>query len=79
MEPTAFFASDPAICGGQWVIRGTRVPVRTILASLAEGAGIEDIRRDFPTVSEEAIRDVIRFAAASAEEDVPAPAVPTVA
>jgi hypothetical protein len=31
---------DPQICGGQPVIKGTRVTLRTVLASLAEGAGI---------------------------------------
>lgn len=68
---------DPCVCGGEPVLRGTRVTLRTILASLAEGASVEEIRRGFPTVSEEAIRAVIAFAAASAEEDLPLPAVPS--
>ena len=36
-----------------------------------------EIRADFPTVSHEALRAVIAFAAASAEEDLPVPALPT--
>jgi uncharacterized protein (DUF433 family) len=44
------------------VIAGTRVPLRTVLASLAEGDRIEDILADFPTLTEEAIRAVIAFA-----------------
>jgi len=67
-------ANDPAICGGQPVIRGTRVLVRTILGYLAHGESTDAIRRDFPTVSEEDIRAVIAFAAAAASEDLPAPA-----
>ena len=59
------------ICGGEPVIRGTRVPLKTILASLAEGASIEEILADFPTVTAENLRAVIAFAAASAEEDMP--------
>ena len=43
---------DPRVCSGEPVIRGTRVLLRTILASLAEGASIEDILADFPTLSE---------------------------
>ena len=43
---------DPAICGGEPVVRGTRVTVRTILASLAEGAWIDEILADFPTLTE---------------------------
>ena len=70
---------DPRICGGTPVIKGTRVPVRTILASLAEGASIEDILEDFPTLTERDVRAVIAFAAASAEEDLPTTAVPILA
>ena len=62
---------DVKICGGEPVIKGTRVTVRTILASLAEGDTITEILRDFSTLSEEDVRAVIAFAAASAEEDLP--------
>ena len=64
-------ARDPKICGGAPVVRGTRVTIRTILASLAEGATASEILADFPSLSEEDIRAVIAFAAASAEEDLP--------
>jgi uncharacterized protein (DUF433 family) len=50
--------------------------VRTILASLAEGAWIDEILVDFPTLNEAQVRAVIAFAAASAEEDMPVPHVP---
>jgi uncharacterized protein (DUF433 family) len=73
------FQRDPAICGGQAVIRGTRVTLRTVLASLAEGATIEEILADFPTLTERDVRAVIAFAAASAEEDLPIPEIPKVA
>ncbi len=42
------FSRDPKICGGQLIIKGTRIPVRTILASLAEGGSIVEILDDFP-------------------------------
>ncbi len=71
--------SDPGICGGQPVIKGTRVLLRTILASLAEGDSVESILGSFPSLSEEDVRAVIAFAAASAEEDIPSPPVPRVA
>src|SRR5579859_5346790 len=32
---------DPSICGGQPVFRGTRVTLRSVLASLADGDSIE--------------------------------------
>ena len=67
---------DPEICGGEAVIRGTRVTIRTILGSLAEGDSTTDILADFPSLTEEDIRAVIAFAAAAAEDDIPVPAVP---
>jgi uncharacterized protein (DUF433 family) len=76
MRTEQAFERRPDICGGQPIIRGTRVPLRTVLASLAEGASIEEIVADFPTVSAEQVRAVIAFAAASAEEDLPVPGIP---
>ncbi len=67
---------DPKICGGEPVIRDTRVTLRTVLASLADGDGVEDILRDFPTLTKRDVHAVIAFAAASAQEDLPTPGVP---
>jgi len=67
------------VCGGELVVKGTRVTVRTLLASLSEGARQEEILADFPTVSAEALRAVIAFAAASAGEDMPVSPVPAAA
>ena len=67
---------DPKICGGQPVFKGTRVTLRTVLASLAEGDSAEEILTDFPTLTAEDVRAEIAFAAASAEEDMPVPAIP---
>ena len=51
-------------CGGETVIRGTRVTLRTVLASLADGAAADEILADFPTLKTEDVRAVIAFAAA---------------
>ncbi len=67
---------DPDICGGEPVVRGTRVMLRTILASLAEGDSLEALLADFPTLTEDDVRAVIAFAAASAEEDLPLSEIP---
>jgi uncharacterized protein (DUF433 family) len=67
------------VCGGELVVRGTRVTVRTLLASLSEGATQEEILSDFPTVSAVALRAAIAFAATSAEEDMPVSAMPVAA
>jgi uncharacterized protein (DUF433 family) len=65
------FHRDRGICGGETVIRGTRVTLRTVLASLAEGATPAEIVEDFPTLTEGDVRAVIAFAAASTAEDLP--------
>jgi uncharacterized protein (DUF433 family) len=64
------------ICGGEPVFAGTRVTLRTVLASLADGDSIEAILSDFPSLQPEDIQAAIAFAAASAEEDLPVPEVP---
>jgi uncharacterized protein (DUF433 family) len=74
-----YITRDPAVCGGDPVVTGTRIPVRTVLASLAEGMAVEDLLQDFPTLTPEAVRAIIAFAAASAEEDLPIPAMPVLA
>jgi len=79
MDYNQFIVRDPRISGGEPVFKGTRVTLRTVLASLAEGAGIQDILADFPTLTEDHIRAAIAFAAASAQEDLPAPSLPKVA
>jgi uncharacterized protein (DUF433 family) len=72
------FERNPNVCGGQPVLRGTRVPLRTVLASLAEGASFDEIRKDFPTITEEHLRAVVAFAASSAQEDLPVPGLPSI-
>lgn len=68
---------DPKICAGEPVFRGTRVTLRTVLGSLAEGARVDEILTDFPSLSEDDVRAAIAFAAASAGEDLPVPGTPS--
>ncbi len=67
---------DPGICGGEPVFKDTRVTLRTVLASLAAGDSVEEILADFPSLKPEDLQAAIAFAAASAEEDLPLPALP---
>jgi uncharacterized protein (DUF433 family) len=67
---------DPKTCGGEPVFGGTRVTLRTVLASLAAGDTAKEILADFPSLKPEDIQAAIAFAAASAEEDLPVPEVP---
>lgn len=67
---------DQQVVGGEPVFKGTRVTLRTVLASLAEGARTAEILADFPTLSEEDVRAAIAFAATSAQEDLPLAELP---
>jgi len=72
MNYLQYIVRDPAVCGGEPTIKGTRVPVRTVLANLEDGMSVTNIVREFPILNEDAVRAVIAFAAALAEEDLPA-------
>ena len=78
MDYQDYIVRDPKTCGGEPFIKGTRVTLRTILASLAEGASFDELLEDFPTLSEKHVRAVIAFAAASAEEDLPLKSLPQI-
>ena len=52
----------PGKVSGQPVVRGTRILADTILEYADEGAPIDEIREDFPSLSAETIRALINFA-----------------
>lgn len=77
-RPDRRIVRDPEVWGGEPVFQGTRVTLRTVLASLAAGDSPEIILASFPSLSIEDIRAAIAFAAASAEEDLPSPSFPQI-
>jgi uncharacterized protein (DUF433 family) len=64
---------DPKIVGGEPVIRGTRVPVRTIAALIEDGESPEVMREDYPHVPEEAYAVAVLWAHANPRRGRPAP------
>jgi uncharacterized protein (DUF433 family) len=75
MDYEAHFVRDSGTCGGETVFRGTRVLLRAVLADLADGNGVAEILKDFPSLTEEQVRAAIAFAAAAARDDMPVPAL----
>ena len=64
---------DPDRVSGDWVFRGTRVPVRALFENLEDGAQVADFVAWFPGVTMEQVRAVLEHAAQSLEADsVPA-------
>ncbi len=62
--------ADPAICGGQVCIKGTRIPVSLILDMLAGGDTIEDLLRGYPTLSREDVTAALAYGARLAHERI---------
>ncbi len=54
---------DPQIMGGLPVVCGTRVPVYVILEQLEAGKAVEEILRDYPSLTAGSVRAAIHYAA----------------
>lgn len=59
---------DPQVCHGQACVKGTRIPVHQILLMLASGDTIEDLLREYPSVTRQDILACFGYAALLAEE-----------
>lgn len=59
---------DSQVMAGVPCIRGTRIPVATVVGMVAEGMSIEEILADYPQLDEEDVREALRFAAAAVDE-----------
>ena len=62
MKRSQVYHADPDILGGTPVFPGTRVPIDTLLVYLRKGKRIEDFRDDFPTVSYEQAKALLKLA-----------------
>lgn len=54
--------------GGVPCIRGTRIPVTTVVGMIAEGMTPQQVLADFPQLTDADIRDALRFAAAAVDQ-----------
>lgn len=53
---------DPAVCGGDPVIAGTRIPVRLIYVRVQAGDSVTSIQRAYPRLSPAQIHDALSYA-----------------
>ena len=70
MNWSEFISADPAVCHGKACVKGTRIPVSVVLDNLAEGLGMEELLASYPTLTEEAVRAVLAYAADLSHERV---------
>lgn len=59
---------DHTIMGGVPCIRGTRIPVTTVVGMVAEGMTVDEIVGDFAQLTVGDIQDALRYAAAAVDE-----------
>ncbi|AZS19915.1 MULTISPECIES: DUF433 domain-containing protein [unclassified Caulobacter] len=62
---------DPEILSGTPVIRGTRVPVYDVAASVAAGLSVSDILEGYPSLNEEKVELAVIFADATPQRGRP--------
>ena len=72
MDWRDYITVDPEVCHGKACIAGTRVPVSVVLDNLASGADADEIVKSYPSVSREAVRATVQYAAELANERVEA-------
>ncbi len=54
---------DPAVHHGEPCIRGTRIPVRIVVGSLADGYSADQIIAEYPQLTREDIQSSLAYAA----------------
>lgn len=65
-------AVDHLVMGGIPCIRGTRIPVATVVGLFAQGQSVDDILADYPTLEAADVVSALEFAAeAVAERQLP--------
>lgn len=62
--------SVPTILNGQPTIRGMRLTVRRVIEALAVWPNWDDLRREYPELEPEDIRQVLAYAARNLDESV---------
>ena len=62
---------DDRVMGGVPCIRGTRIPVTTVVGSLADGMTTNELLGDYPQLIRDDVADALRYAAAVVDEHEP--------
>ena len=65
-----YITVDASICHGKACIKGTRIPVSTILDNLAVGLTTDEILTSYPSLNSEAICATMAYAAELAREKI---------
>jgi uncharacterized protein (DUF433 family) len=70
MDWQNYITVDPNVCHGQACLKGTRIMVSVVLDNLAAGLTPDEILKSYPSLTREAIRATMIYAAELARERV---------
>lgn len=59
---------DHRVMGGVPCVRGTRIPVATVVSLIAEGSSAAEVVADYPQLDVEDVRAALQYAAATVRE-----------
>lgn len=59
---------DYRVMGGVPCVRGTRIPVATVVGLLGEGLSADEILTEYPTLTHDDLMACLRYAAAAVDE-----------
>jgi uncharacterized protein (DUF433 family) len=65
-----FIVIDPEIHHGEPCIKGTRVPVATLVGSIADGMTIEQVIQEYPQLHREAVQAALAYTADIVRQDI---------
>ncbi len=68
MNWKTYITIDPKICHGHPCMKGTRIPVSTVLDNVAAGYSYEAIVQSYPSLSREHILAALSYAAELSRE-----------
>lgn len=61
--------TNPQILHGKPVIKGTRIPIYTVLNLMANGLDAKEVFREYPDLTEEDVLACLEYASHLAEEE----------
>jgi uncharacterized protein (DUF433 family) len=61
---------DPQVMGGRACVRGTRILVGTVVSQIAQGATVDEIVNDYPSLAADDVKQALEYAAWLAREEV---------
>ena len=62
MDWQGIIVKVPGTCGGKPIVKGTRIPVSLLLELQADGAGEDELLKNYPTLYPEGIRAANAYA-----------------